>query len=409
MKILSVSELTKYIKDKIENDFLLANTWVKGEISNLKNHSSGHIYLTLKDRDACLKVVMFRSRARGLLFRPENGMSVVIHGYISVYERDGSYQLYAEGMEPEGIGALYIAFEQLKQKLAARGLFDPGRKRPLPRIPRVVGIITSPTGAAVQDMLNIIRRRWPKVKIILAPVLVQGEGAPASIARAIAQMNGLQDIDVVIVGRGGGSLEELWAFNTEEVALAIANSRIPVISAVGHETDYTIADMVADLRAPTPSAAAELVVPDCREMARYLQSLEQRLTKGITNGLERVRQRVKNCTASQPLQRPYLITGNRQQTVDMLTTNLQRAGKLFLADKTALLAGLAGKLHILSPLATMARGYSICTTSEGKVVTDAGSLETGQTVHVLLNKGKIHCTVESTVEDKNIKFESVEI
>ncbi|MEW6065438.1 exodeoxyribonuclease VII large subunit [Desulforamulus profundi] len=409
MKILSVSELTKYIKDKIENDFLLANTWVKGEISNLKNHSSGHIYLTLKDRDACLKVVMFRSRARGLLFRPENGMSVVIHGYISVYERDGSYQLYAEGMEPEGIGALYIAFEQLKQKLAARGLFDPGRKRPLPRIPRVVGIITSPTGAAVQDMLNIIRRRWPKVQIILAPVLVQGEGAPASIARAIAQMNGLQDIDVVIVGRGGGSLEELWAFNTEEVALAIANSRIPVISAVGHETDYTIADMVADLRAPTPSAAAELVVPDCREMARYLQSMEQRLTKGITNGMERVRQRVKNCTTSQPLQRPYLITGNRQQTVDMLTTNLQRAGKLFLADKTALLAGLAGKLHILSPLATMARGYSICTTSEGKVVTDAGSLETGQTVHVLLNKGKIHCTVESTVEDKNIKFESVEI
>ncbi len=409
MKILSVSELTKYIKDKIENDFLLANAWVKGEISNLKNHSSGHIYLTLKDRDACLKVVMFRSRARGLLFRPENGMSVVIHGYISVYERDGSYQLYAEGMEPEGIGALYIAFEQLKQKLAARGLFDPGRKRPLPRIPRVVGIITSPTGAAVQDMLNIIRRRWPKVKIILAPVLVQGEGAPASIARAIAQMNGLQDIDVVIVGRGGGSLEELWAFNTEEVALAIANSRIPVISAVGHETDYTIADMVADLRAPTPSAAAELVVPDCREMARYLQSLEQRLTKGITNGLERVRQRVKNCTASQPLQRPYLITDNRQQTVDMLTTNLQRAGKFFRADKTALLAGLTGKLHILSPLATMARGYSICTTSEGKVVTDAGSLETGQTVHVLLNKGKIHCTVESTVEDKNIKFESVEI
>ncbi|WP_333871048.1 exodeoxyribonuclease VII large subunit [Desulforamulus putei] len=398
MKILSVSEVTKYIKDKIENDFLLANIWVKGEISNLKNHSSGHVYLTLKDRDACLKVVMFRSRAKGLLFRPENGMSVVIRGYISVYERDGSYQLYAEGMEPEGIGALYIAFEQLKQKLAARGLFDPGRKRPIPRIPKVVGIITSPTGAAVQDMLNIIRRRWPKVQIILAPVLVQGEGAPASIARAIAQMNGLHNIDVLIVGRGGGSLEELWAFNTEEVALAIANSQIPVISAVGHETDYTIADMVADLRAPTPSAAAELVVPDCREMARYLQGLEQRLVKGMANGLERARQRVKNCTDSQPLRRPYLITGNRQQTVDMLTSNLQRAGKLLLADKTALLAGLAGKLHVLSPLATMARGYSICTTSEGKVVTDAGSLAIGQTVHVLLSKGEIGCKVESKFE-----------
>ncbi|MEW6695738.1 MAG: exodeoxyribonuclease VII large subunit [Bacillota bacterium] len=400
MKILSVSELTKYIKEKIENDFQLANTWVKGEISNLKNHSSGHIYFTLKDRGACLKVVMFRSRARGLLFRPENGMSVVIRGYISVYERDGSYQLYAEGMEPEGIGALYIAFEQLKQKLAAQGLFEPGRKRPIPRIPKVLGIVTSPTGAAVQDMLNIIRRRWPRVQIILAPVPVQGEGAPGSIARAIAQMNGRKDIDVLIAGRGGGSLEELWAFNTEEVALAIANSRIPVISAVGHETDYTIADMVADLRAPTPSAAAELVVPDCREMVRYLQTLEQRVTKGMTNGLERARQRVKNCLASQSLRRPFLITGNRQQTVDMLTTNLQRVSKVYLADKTALLAGLAGKLHVLSPLATMARGYSICTTAEGKVVTRADAVEPGDAVNVLLNKGQIVCTVQSKLIDK---------
>lgn len=402
MKILSVSELTKYIKDKIETDFLLANVWVKGEISNLKLHSSGHIYLTLKDRDCCLKTVMFRSRARGLVFRPENGMSVVIQGYISVYERDGSYQLYAESMEPEGIGALYLAFEQLKQKLSAQGFFDQARKQPIPRIPKVIGIVTSPTGAAVQDMLNIIRRRWQKVHIIIAPVLVQGDGAPSSIARAIQQINKLGYVDVLIVGRGGGSLEELWAFNTEEVAMAIANSQVPVISAVGHETDYTIADMVADLRAPTPSAAAELVVPEGREMYRYLQSLEQRLVKSTTNLLERGRQRLKNCSTSQALQRPYLITGNRQQSVDILTNHLQRAGKLFMSDKSGQLANLVGKLNVLSPLATLARGYSICTTPGGEVVSEAAHVAVGDTVQVILNKGSIQCKVQTTKENNEL-------
>lgn len=393
MHILSVSELTKYIKDKLEEDYRLSNIWVKGEISNFKLHSSGHIYLTLKDQGSCLKTVMFRSRGKNLLFRPENGMSVMVRGYISVYDRDGSYQLYAEEMEPEGIGALYMALEQMKQKLAAQGLFDAQRKRPLPRIPAVVGIVTSPTGAAVQDMLNIIRRRWPRLQIILAPVLVQGEGAPAEIARAIERMNNLGYVDVLIVGRGGGSLEELWSFNTEEVALAIANSKIPVISAVGHETDFTIADMVADLRAPTPSAAAELVVPDAREMLRYLQSLGQRLEKGMSHTLERNHQRLRHCTNHQTLQRPYLLTGNRQQTVDLLTTALQRAAKLNLADKSASLANLAGKLQVLSPLATLSRGYSICTTLEGQVLTDADIVETGQRVHVRLNTGGICCTV----------------
>lgn len=401
MRILSVSELTKYIKDKIENDYILANLWIKGEISNFKLHSSGHMYLTLKDRDSCLKTVMFRSRVRGLVFRPENGMSVIIRGYISIYERDGSYQLYAEEMEPEGIGALAVAFEQLKQKLAAKGLFEQERKKTIPKIPKVVGIITSPTGAALQDMLNILRRRWPLLHIILAPALVQGEGAPADIGRAIAQMNRLGTVDVLIVGRGGGSLEELWAFNTEEVAMAIVNSQIPIISAVGHETDYTIADMVADLRAPTPSAAAELVVPDCKEMARYLQNLEQRLKKAVTNKIEYNRQRFARCTASQSLQRPYTITGNRQQTLDYLTTGLHRAGRLCLADKSTLLANLAGKLNVLSPLGTLSRGYSICSTAEGRVVTDASTLKIGATVDVLLNKGRIICTVESKSEDEN--------
>ncbi len=395
MRILTISELTNYIKDKLESDMSLANVWVKGEISNLKLHSSGHIYLTLKDRDACLKTVMFRSRARTLLFYPENGMSVLVRGYISVYERDGGYQLYAEGMEPEGIGALYVAFEQLKQKLAATGMFDQDRKRPIPRIPRVIGIITSPTGAAIQDMFNIVRRRWPRVDIILAPVLVQGEGAPSSIARAIAQMNQLNQVDVIIAGRGGGSLEELWAFNTEEVALSIYNSRIPVISAVGHETDYTIADMVADLRAPTPSAAAELVVPDSQEMSRHLQSINKRLEKAVVNRLERTRQRLTYCTASQSLQRPYIITGNRQQTLDTVTNNLLRMGKLKVADKSAQLAGIAGKLNVLSPLATLARGYSICTDAMGKAVTEARTVELGARVDVLLDKGTLHCKVES--------------
>ena len=395
MRILSISELTRYIKDKLESDIFLANIWVKGEISNLKLHSSGHIYLTLKDREACLKTVMFRSRARTLLFYPKNGMSVLVRGYISLYERDGSYQLYAEGMEPEGVGALYVAFEQLKQKLADQGLFDQKRKRPIPRIPKTIGIVTSPTGAAIQDMLNIIRRRWPRVDIQVAPVLVQGEGAAPAIAKAIAQMNQMSQVDVIITGRGGGSLEELWAFNTEEVALAIYNSRIPVISAVGHETDYTIADMVADLRAPTPSAAAELVVPDGREMTRYLQSISQRLAKAVVNRLERTRQKLQHFTNSPTLQRPYLITGNRQQTLDILTSNLHRVGKLHLADKSAQLAGLAGKLNVLSPLATMARGYSICTDATGKVVTDAQAVELGAKIDVLLDKGTLRCRVES--------------
>lgn len=401
MKVISVSELTKYIKDKIENDYALANIWVKGEISNLKLHSSGHIYLTLKDRDACLKTVMFRSRARNLMFRPENGMSVIVQGYLSVYERDGSYQLYAEAMEPEGIGALYLAFEQLKQKLTAQGLFDQARKQAIPRIPKVIGIVTSPTGAAVQDMLNIIRRRWPKVHLVLAPVLVQGTGAPTSIARAIEQMNELDNFDVLIVGRGGGSLEELWAFNTEEVALAIANSRIPIISAVGHETDHTIADMVADLRAPTPSAAAELVVPDSREMARHIQSLKHRLQKGTENILERGRQRVKICLTSPSLQRPQVITGNRQQTVDLLTNQLQRSGKMCLGEKATQLANLAGKLHVLSPLATLARGYSICTRPDGEVITEAIKLNIGEQVEVILKKGNIQCTVQAVSEQRD--------
>ncbi|MEG6510897.1 exodeoxyribonuclease VII large subunit [Desulforamulus ruminis] len=394
MRILSVSELTQYIKEKFARDPLLANVWVKGEISNFKLHTSGHIYLTLKDRDSCLKTVMFRSRARNLVFRPENGMSVIIRGYLSVYERDGSYQLYAEEMEPEGIGALYIAFEQMKQKLAAQGLFAAERKRPLPRIPGTVGIVTSPTGAALQDMLKILRRRWPGLQVIVAPVLVQGQGAPPDICRAMEQLNRLPDVDVLIMGRGGGSLEELWAFNTEEVAWAIAGSRIPVISAVGHETDYTIADMVADLRAPTPSAAAEMVVPDHGDMTRYLSAIKQQMEKGLLNLVERKRQRLALAANQQTLQRPYLITGNRQQALDALTSSLERGTKLSLADKSAALSHLAGKLQVLSPLATLARGYSICSTPEGKVVTDAGSLTIGQRVQVRLNSGCANCSVE---------------
>ncbi|ABO49607.1 Exodeoxyribonuclease VII large subunit [Desulforamulus reducens MI-1] len=398
MKILSVSDLTKYIKRKLESDSFLANIWVKGEISNLKLHSSGHIYLTLKDKECCLKVVMFRSRARGLVFRPENGMSVIIQGYLSVYERDGSYQLYAEAMEPDGVGALYIALEQLKQKLSAQGYFDKERKRPIPRVPKVIGIVTSPTGAAIQDMLNIIGRRWPNVHIIVAPVLVQGEGAANSISRGIIQMNHLGTVDVIIVGRGGGSLEELWAFNTEAVAMAIVQSKIPVISAVGHETDFTVADMVADLRAPTPSAAAELVVPDGKEMSRYLETLEKRLAKGMGGYLERAQQRVVKCLAIPSMQRPFLITGNRQQTLDTLTSNLYRAGKLCIADRTTQLANLAGKLNVLSPLATLSRGYGICTTTGGEIVSDTKGVAVGQTVQVVLHKGKLLCQVEEKTE-----------
>lgn len=401
MRILTVQELNQHIKIMIEKDYMLANVWVKGEISNFKAASSGHFYFTLKDNYSCLKVVMFRSRSRSLPYRPENGMAVTVRGYVSVFERDGVYQLYAEEMEPDGTGALYLAFEQLKERLQREGLFDPRRKKALPLLPKRIGIVTSPTGAAVRDMVEIIRRRWPGLEIILVPVLVQGEGAPPDVARGIQLLNKLDNVDLIIVGRGGGSLEELWAFNTEIVARSIYNSRIPVISAVGHETDITISDFVADGRAATPSAAAEMAVPDKREMARYIQALRVRLYRALDDKLRGRRQRLSACLANRYFSRPLdILCGTRQQFLDFLIHRLSRGARSKVAREEGRLSVLAGRLQTLSPLSTLARGYSICATPDGKrVISNADSIEVGERLTVRLYRGLLNCIVEDKKND----------
>lgn len=399
MRILTVHELTKHIKTIIEKDNLLLNIWVKGEISNFKAHSSGHLYFTLKDDLSCIKVVMFRSKNRLLPFQPKNGMAVTVRGYISVYERDGTYQLYAEGLEPDGTGALYLAFEQLKRRLEQEGLFDPRHKKPLPLLPRRIGIVTSPTGAAIRDMLQIIGRRWPGREILLVPVQVQGDSAPQAVARGIQLLNRLSDVDLVITGRGGGSLEELWAFNTEVVARSIFQSKIPVISAVGHETDTTIADFVADVRAATPSAAAELAVPDRKEMARYILALKARLTRAADEKLKTSKRRLENCLNNRVFTIPLdVICGAGQQSLDQLEHRLRQAIYGTLERAQSNLAVLAGRLHTLSPLATLSRGYSICTTpDESHVISDAALVNIGEQLSLLLHKGRL----EVVVADKN--------
>jgi len=400
MSVFSVSDLTGYIKGLLEGDSKLANLWVKGEISNYKQAVSGHVYFTLKDSNSSIRTVMFRSRARLLRFSPENGMAVRVRGYVTVFERDGQYQLYAEEIEPDGAGALYAAFENLKQKLAGEGLFDPERKQKLPRFPGTIGIITSPTGAAVRDILNILRRRWPMARIILAPVAVQGDSAPAEVARAIALFNRTENIDLLIVGRGGGSLEELWAFNTELVARSIAASRLPVISAVGHETDFTIADMVADLRAPTPSAAAEIAVPDRAEIKRNIMMLRVRLNRSIKHKTGLFRQRLDHCIASRAMASPVAaICDRRRQVLDWHDKQIRRyAGERLRAEQSRL-ALLAGRLNALSPLSTLSRGYSYTTGPDGKVLHNADRVKPGQMVEVHLHRGMLECRVENTVTD----------
>ncbi len=400
MRIITVSELTRHIRELIDKDYLLANVWVSGEISNFKAASSGHCYFTLKDNHSCLKVVMFRSKSRHLPFRPENGMAVTVRGYVSVYERDGTYQLYAGEIEPEGTGALYLAFEQLKEKLQREGLFDQKYKKSLPFLPRRIGIVTSPTGAAIRDILEIIKRRWSGREIVLVPVPVQGQEAPPAVARGIQLLNRLGDVELIIAGRGGGSLEELWAFNTEIVARSIFQSKIPVISAVGHENDFTIADFVADARAATPSAAAEMAVPDKKEMMRYIQVMQTRLSKVLDKKVEAGRQRLFSCVSGRIFTRAAdVVCGDKRQSLDMLNHLLIQGINSTMEREKSRLAVLAGRMQALSPLSTLARGYSICTRLDGRrVVSDAEAVATGEKLSVRLYKGILNCTVEDKMK-----------
>ncbi len=393
LAILSVGAVTRYIKGLFEQDDQLTDVLVRGEISNFKRHYSGHCYFTLKDSEATLRAVMFRGRAQLLRFEPKDGFKVIAGGQISVFERDGQYQLYVDQLIPEGVGELSLAFAQLKDKLAAEGLFDEARKRPLPLLPKAVGLVTSPTGAAVRDIVTVAKRRHPGVQLVLLPVQVQGPEAPAQIAAAVKTLSRLSEVDVIIVGRGGGSIEELWAFNDEAVVRAIAASAIPVVSAVGHQTDYTLADFAADRRAATPSQAAELVVPDVKELTKYIGTLRGLLETYTTGLVAGGRSRLNACLASRVFRQPDHLLAAKRQAVDWYIQRLQQALKDTLVAKRHGLKLAAGKLAMLDPLAVLARGYSLTRTPEGQVVKQAADVAVGQFLEVVLAKGRLDVEV----------------
>ncbi|WP_227766011.1 exodeoxyribonuclease VII large subunit [Zhaonella formicivorans] len=396
-RCLTVSELSSYLKDILEKDKLLSNLWVKGEISNLKAASSRHIYFTLKDEHACVKSVIFRSVAEKMLFRLANGMKVMVRGYLSVYHKDGQYQLYVQEVHNVGLGDLHLAFEQLKAKLEEEGLFAVNLKQAIPVLPGKIGIVTSLTGAVIHDIITITRRRFPGLALVIAPAAVQGAEAPKEIAAAIERLNKYTDVDVIIVARGGGSLEELWAFNTEIVAKAIFASKIPVISAVGHETDFTIADLVADRRAPTPSAAAEIAVPDLRELQAKLKKLRAELEKGVSKLLNEYHLKLAYLSKTRVLTDPWAILSQYRQLVDYAERNLFFAVQNLKKEKKAEIAQIAGKLDALSPLAILQRGYAVCRKPGGQLITDVGQVAQGEQVEVILQNGSLQCMVADTV------------
>jgi exodeoxyribonuclease VII large subunit len=398
MQIFSISDVTSYIKHVLDRDRTLNSIYVRGEISNFKRHYSGHCYFTLKDSDATIKVVMFRSRSQLLKYAPRDGMKVVVGGKITVFERDGQYQLYADHMVPEGVGELSLAYEQLKEKLAAEGLFDELHKKPLPFMPRAVGIITSPTGAAIRDIITVAKRRHPGISLVLFPVQVQGIEAPGQIADAIRAFNDYGQVDVMIVGRGGGSLEELWAFNDEKVVRAIAASTIPVVSAIGHETDFTLSDFVADRRSATPSQAAEIVVPDIYELGRYIRTLQDLIATHMQAIVKDKRQMVLQYRQSAALQRPMDLLTDKQQQVDSFLQRLCQVMEQQITAKQHNFSIQAEKLAMLNPLAVLARGYSITRTKDGQIVSDSSQILNDQEIEIFLAKGALCARVCSTKE-----------
>jgi exodeoxyribonuclease VII large subunit len=392
-KYITVSQLTYALKRLIEDNFLLEGIWIQGEISNFTAHSSGHLYFTLKDEGACVKCVMFKSQAWSLKFKPTDGQAVSARGRISVYEKSGQYQLYVEAMEPAGLGSLYQAFEKLKEKLEKEGLFDRERKRPLPHLPQKIGLITSPTGAAIQDMIKILRRRRPNIDLLIFPAQVQGEEAPLSLIKALDEAGRFHSLDLVIIGRGGGSLEELWAFNDERLARAIADFPKPVISAVGHETDFTIADFVADLRAPTPSGAAELAVPDQAALDQGLKTLTHRLTQAVKRKTQSYRRDLDRILHQRVFLYPKQPVNLRRQELGQLSEKMLGSLKQHLTLEREHYLKILGKLDTLSPLATLQRGYAIAQKVDGTFVKRAGQVETGERIKLTLVAGVLHCQV----------------
>lgn len=398
--VITVSQLNFYIKSLLDENSVLREIYITGEISNLTDHyRSGHIYLSLKDDKAVVRAVMFAGNARHLRFKPEEGMKVIARGRVSVYEATGQYQLYIEDMQPDGIGALNLAYEQLKNKLSNEGLFSEELKKPIPIYPERIGVITSPTGAAVQDILNILGRRYPIAEVIFCPVLVQGEGAPSQLVDAVKRFNKAKAADVIIIGRGGGSIEDLWAFNDEKLARAISESDIPIISAVGHETDFTICDFVADLRAPTPSAAAELATPNMAELLSYLKSIRDSLPAIMQRQIDFKRQELDSLTSTKVLLSPKEFVNIRKDELDVLLSDMTKAFKSILTEKQREFVTLSAKLEALSPLSVLSRGYSIVQ-NENKVAKSVKDLSIGENITIRLSDGKAECEIKTITFDK---------
>lgn len=391
--IFSVSEANNFIKALLDAVPQLQTIFVRGEISNYKCYPSGHHYFTLKDEGGALKCVMFRGMAGKLRFRPENGMKVIAFGRIGVFPRDGAYQLYCSELSAEGVGDLHVAFEQLKAKLYAEGLFDPAHKKILPKYPKRIAIITSSAGAAVHDMLRILRARWPMSEVVLLPVRVQGAEAPAEIAGALRYANKWRVGDLIITGRGGGSIEDLWAFNDERVARAIYESDIPVISAVGHEPDVTIADFVADVRAATPSNAAEIAVPEQEEVRHRIAVLRERMERSEQKLVTALRERWEKTSRSRALRDPMAFIDDKRLLLDYMRKNLSSLAAQQTAQRTQRFASLCASLDALSPLKVLGRGYAVAKAADGTILRAAGDAQLGETIEVLLSRGSLGCTV----------------
>ena len=397
-QIITVTQINEYIRSMMDGDRLLSSVAIKGEISNYKLYPSGHHYFTLKDEGGALRCVMFKGNALRMKFRPENGMKIIAMGKISVFPRDGAYQLYCTGLVLDGVGDLYAAFEQLKTKLQAQGLFDPAHKQPLPKFPGTIGIITSSAGAAVHDMLRILRKRYPLTKVLLLPVRVQGVEAPGEIAAAIRYANHYRLADLLIVGRGGGSIEDLWAFNDELVARAIYDSQIPVISAVGHEPDVTISDFVADLRAATPSNAAELAVPDQDALRQTLDQLSAAMATAMNRQIKMRRQHLDVLAGSAALQSPEGYLQQRRKAVEMLQNRLISAQNMQLSKKQQRFIAMTAKLDAMSPLKVLTRGYAMAQKDGGEIVRSVSQINPGDAVRVSLADGAFTATVTDKKE-----------
>ncbi len=403
-QVFTVTALNEYIKLKLETDEALMRVFIRGEISNFTNHKSGHFYFTVKDETSRIAAVMFRSSASKLAFIPENGMKVIVGGRVSAYVRDGQYQIYVDTLEPDGVGALYIAYEQLKAKLGAEGLFDEAKKKPLPRYPMRIGVITSPTGAAIRDIINILGRRFPIAEVVLYPSLVQGESAAPQLIEGLRYFNEKKNVNVIIIGRGGGSLEDLWAFNSEALVREVAASELPVISAVGHEIDFTLCDFAADRRAPTPSAAAELAVPERYELKRKLGNVTARLELLEGKKLELLRSTLERMKKSRALTDPRNFIDDRRMALGIAEDKLYNRITFLLERKKSALAGKTAKLDAMNPLSVLSRGYGAAFAPDGTVIRSAAQVEKGSDISLMLSDGTVRATVCDIVMNEKEKI-----